>query len=249
MPDPIHESSDPNHRPPQSNPGDTFDLAPEDPAAPPREARPSHAGPKPAIAAPGLTEGFDEDADFEKDPEVDRALGRSGFHPRDAAEPAPAGEDFIKPGLGDAPVIALVGLGVLLSAVITAWITAPSRGWAHALLTGYSTLLHAGSGVGALAIAAKLAEQRLGKWELGAARMLLAVALFQLVVHLNLPGGAWVKSLGAVAVYAGATLLLFRLKIEQWFIVASSHLAIWLVIEGLVWLNTLVEVAPKAPAP
>lgn len=249
--DPDPANPGPGSAPAPGQPAkDTFELAPEDPAAPPSTFRPAAtpAGgtPKPAITAPGLTEGFDEDADFEHDPEVDRAMGKgTAFAPRDADLTA-IDDPFIKPGMGEAQIIALIGAGVLLSAFITAWIVAPSRGWAHALLTAYSTLLHTGTGVGALMVAALLAEKKLGKWELGAARMLLAVALFQLVFHIPFPAKVWLAPLAAVAAYSGATLGLFRLPFQQWFIVAVSHFGIWIVIEGLVWLNTMVYAAPKA---
>lgn len=219
----------------------TFELAPELPAPPPP------AIPKPAIAAPGLTEGFDEDADFESDPEVERALGKRppAETPR-GAESAPPVDPFIRPGLGEAKIIALVGAGVLLSAVIAAAITAPSLWWIHGMLAAYAGLLHAGTGVGALAIGARLSEKPLGPWELGAARMLLAVALFLLVFHIPLPAQVWLGPAVAAAVYSAATMTLFRLPIQEWFTVAASHLGIWMLIEGLVWLNTLLVPIAKA---
>ncbi|MCC6676848.1 MAG: hypothetical protein IT436_06870 [Phycisphaerales bacterium] len=235
MPDP----QDPNLT---NQPKPTFELAPEPPAPPPPPP-----APKPTISAPGLTEGFDEDADFETDPEVERALGKRPDAARGAEAP-PAVEPFIRVGLGDPQVIALIGAGVLLSAVIAAAITAPSLWWVHGMLAAYAGLLHAGTGVGALAIGARLAEKPLGPWELGAARMLLAVALFQLVFHIPLPAQIWLGPVVAAAVYAGATMTLFRLPVQQWFTVAASHLGIWMVIEGLVWLNTLlVPIVARSP--
>lgn len=237
MPDPTDPNSQPQPKP-------TFELAPEPPAPPPPPPTPRPASsPKPEIKAPGLTEGFDEDADFETDPEVERALGRSPATVRGAEAP-PEPEPFIRTGLGEAKVIGLIGAGVLLSAVIASAIAAPSYWWVHGMLAAYAGVLHAGTGVGALAIGARLAEKRLGPWELGAARMLLAVSLFLLVFYIPLPAKVWLAPIAAAAAYSAATLTLFRLPVQQWFIVAASHLGIWMVIEGLVWLNSLLVGAP-----
>lgn len=220
----------------------TFELAPE-PATPI-----APAPPKPEIKAPGLTEGFDEDADFETDPEVERALGK---RPVEAARGAvaPVEEDpFVRPGLGEPKVVALVGAGVLLAAVIAACITAPSFWWVHGMLAAYASLVHTVTGVGALTIGARLAEKRLGAWDLAAARMLFAVALFQLVFHIPMPAQVWLAPIAAAAAYSAATMVFFRLPIHQWFTVAASHFGVWILIEGLVWLNSLLVGAPT-PAP
>lgn len=246
----MPEAQDANLTP---QPKPTFDLAPEPPPPPPGSTPVTPVTPatpptpKPAITAPGLTEGFDEDADFESDPEVERALGKRPETPR-GAESAPPEEAFIQPGLGEPQVIALIGAGVLLSAVIAAAIRAPSLWWVHGMLAAYAGLLHAGTGVGALAIGARLAEKPLGRWDLGAARMLMAVALFQLVFHIPIPAQIWLGPVAAAGVYAAATMTLFRLPVQQWFTVAASHLGIWMLIEGLVWLNTLLVPIAARPA-
>lgn len=197
-----------------------------------------------------LLDDFDEDADFSKDPAVDRALGlikpgsaTGGDNPLDPRA-------MVKPGFGTAEQMYMVAAGVALAAVITAGVTAASRGrvwYADSLLTIYMTGLHALTGAAAVMAAAHLGERRLGELPLATARMALAVALFQLVFHLNIPlSGRYEETLGAMLAYVGAVWALFRWNREQLTLVVALHAAMWLAIylAAVLWSWSFAPLPP-----
>jgi hypothetical protein len=192
------------------------------------------------IEAPGLLSGFPEDADFDRDPEVDRVIAGPRPEERNAAEreEAPAGEELVQSGFAEARVWAIVGAVLLISAMIAAAVNAPDRHVARVLLTLYNALLHTGTGVVALFIAAVLTERRLGSFELAAARMFTAVAAFSLLfnLHLNLIGENWAhwkveELLLASVAYVLIVASTFRLwQLRNLAYVVGSHFFLWLVV-------------------
>ncbi|MDX2149049.1 MAG: hypothetical protein SFZ23_16170 [Planctomycetota bacterium] len=236
----------------------------EDEASPPRGTDARHREPPAPANKPSLLEGFDPDADFERDPELARAAKVGGAPPerrggdrrfRDASErprreAAPADRDersesggegiIARPGVPNAQISAAIGLGVMLSAMIVAGVNARASIAAHVIVAGYQVLLHAATGVVAIYLVAKFHRLKLGAVELAAARMLLAVALFQLCFQLNfrLFSGKFEEVLAAAGAYFLATLLLFRQGSERTLHVGATHFVLWL----LVWLGSMLQV-------
>ncbi|MCC6969647.1 MAG: hypothetical protein IT434_05440 [Phycisphaerales bacterium] len=223
-----------------------------DAAHPPQPTTSSPTGgqtPKPVAPAPGATDSqlgpklldaFDDDADFSKDPEVEAA--RKGkpaapSRPRPVQPDAPADatqpDPFITPALGPAKFWLILGGMLLLAATIASSVHA-SRPFVSALLTVYNGLLHTATGVGAIVVAATLARKPIGPWDLGAARMLAAVAAFLVLFNLNiqLVGNAkWEETILAALAYLGVVGLTFRQTREVHLTLVISHFFLWLIIQ------------------
>lgn len=224
----MSDPARPDDRPPQpaSPPAPepaAYDLIAEDP-------KPAGT-PAPALKVPSLLKDFDEDADFERDPDVERA--KSGKPTRSTPTLlAPGEEPIVKPGLGDEKVMAIAGAVLLIGAVIAVFIRDPGNTPARALLVAFQCVLHAGTGLAALAAAAAMLGKPLGHPDLGAARMFVAVGIFQIIANINVlfPGTrADELALGAAA-YFGAVWLLFRRPPDQTAIIAGFHFLGWLAV-------------------
>jgi hypothetical protein len=176
--------------------------------------------------------GYDLQANKVREPEV----GVEYVTPPEEASPAV--DEFSKPGRGSAKTIAIIGGLVTLSAMIVAGVSAPPHFVgvsSRVILVLYETLLHTGTGIVAVAIAAKLGEMRLGNVELAAARVLAAFATFQLLTHLGLPGPVFLVKvtlfvLGAAA-YWGLIMLLFTKTRAEALLVTLIHLFLWIIVE------------------
>lgn len=144
--------------------------------------------------------------------------------PEDPDEAA-IGPRFVKEGWGSAQTIALLGVGVLLSAVVAVAVTAKSGWFPLIVLTLYHVILHTLTGLLAVIFAAWLSSKPLGKPELAAARMFIAVCLAQLVMNLNLP--PWAGAPAALAAYALTTAGLFRLPLNAWLAMLAAHAGLW----------------------
>ncbi len=263
-------------REPESNPDATgenpppetpYELAP--PA--PRPKRPM--APKPAqLNEEGLLEGFDEDADFERDPEVDLALGKTKR--TDASKGSTTGGHATRPGDGDAPdsegstLDALVreGRGTTRQILIAGASAAGAAALASAIEAGvasrtafggivflsavgtlFNIALHTITGVGAVGIAAALLGKALKRSDLAAARMLVACAACALGFHLNLGAQAMVLGLAlAGGGYFLVVWILFRLKPSEAFVVGACHFAIWLLFYVH---HALANLTTPTPAP
>jgi hypothetical protein len=189
------------------------------------------------IEAPGLLSDFEEDADFDRDPELERVIAGP---PREVepVERRDTREEFIKPGFGDAKAWAIAGVVLLVAAMIATGINAPSRSVARVLLALYNVLLHTGTGVVALFVAAVLSERRLGSFELAASRMFTAVAAFMLIfsLHLNLFGEGyedWKVEELALALLAYGLIVSTSFGLWNWrplVYVIGSHFVLWLTV-------------------
>jgi hypothetical protein len=220
---------------------------------------PAPVQPKGKIEAPKLLDGFEEDADFDKDPELDRVvLGK----PVTLAEPPakPALEDFVLPGLGNAKVWAVVGVVLLVAAMIaTGMQTAPSaqQRLLRVLLVLYNTLLHTGTGVVAVFIAATLLTKRLGPFELAASRMFAAVGAFALVMSLRLSlfGIQWLDNVVVLILASGGYVLLVASTFNLWkkhplAYVIGSHFFLWLIVAiGMLLSQAIVPMTTPKPRP
>lgn len=238
-----------------SKPGEhePYDLEPEQA----QEAAPRSApSGKAKIDAEPLLEGFEEDADFTHDPEVERAVAGSRPPPAVPVRVTAELPEFVKGGLGDARIWGIVG-GVLAGAALVATaITTQSRSVAATLLALYSIALHAGTGVVAVYIGAMLSERRVTRVELTAARMLTAVAAFSLVFHLSIrPFGDSFNTgkteeviLGAAA-YLAVVAGTFRLARRPLLYVVGAHFALWLIVRLGQELAAYVGSATSVPGP
>lgn len=238
-----------------SEKAEPYPLAPETPAPPP-------AG-KANIDKPSVLEGFEDDADFSKDPEVEAALKAkpmAGGAARPApADPAASGPPFIRPGFGDERVWGGIGLALMITTLIAVAVTSrmpmvPTI--AAVVLMLYKVVVHTATGVAAVWIAALLSEQRLGKVELAAARMFAAVSAVALFfsVRISIFGDSpverniWSAVFGALA-YLGLVAGLFRIWGHKLIFVIGSHLGLWLLMQvGLMLHGYLSSVHAAAAA-
>lgn len=240
-----------------TDPQKPYEIEPTDAAATP--AKPPEALPKGRIDAPELLAGFDKDADFDKDPEVDRViLGK----PVDAAPPAPvpeSKEEFVTPGLGGPKVWAIVGGVLLLLSLIASGMQPAGSGQlrlVRVMLTLYGTLLHTGTGVVALFVAATLLRKRLGKFELAAARMLTAVGAFSLLMSMQLTlfGVDWLDRLVMLVVAAGVYIVLIATLFNVWQkhplgYIVGSHFFLWLIVAVGMLMSQWESQMPKPAKP
>jgi hypothetical protein len=231
------------------------DLQPYElePAAPtPAPLTPMAPSP-PKLSDKGLIDDMPEDADFEYDPEVERALkgGKAGEADKaskdtvDAeVEPSPP---LVKPGFGDAKTTALVGAGIAIAAVIAASVGAPVHWFLAGVLALYFVVIHTITGVAALAAAAKIGDQPLGSIELAGARMVVAVSLFMFLVSLNFSfAHHWIEPLIACAGYWLALSMLLRVPWSNLFYVAMIHAGLAVVV----WIGMVTYAgATAAPMP
>jgi hypothetical protein len=207
---------------------------------------------KPGIDAPGLLSEFPEDADFDRDPEMDRVVAGPTSHPSSPGAPAQTPpEDFVRPGFGDARVWGITGAVLLVGAMIATGVNVETRVLANIFLTMYNTLLHTGTGVVALFAAAILTEHRLGAFELAAARMFTAVAAFALVfsLNINIVGEGWEQWKGEEVIMAAlAYVLLVAALFGLWgwrslLYVVGSHFFLWLIM----YVGMLLSAHVRAP--
>lgn len=234
--------------------------APQDPAPKRADATPydlEPPAPPPALAPgtlakEGVLAGFDEDDDFDRDPEVEKAL-KGGKPPKKAPEPsAPLPDAFVKPGLGNAQIWGVVGGFLLVGAVVAAAMTSQKK-FAMALLVLYSGLVHVGTGLVAVYLTARLDSKRVGEIELAAGRMLTAVGAFLLILNLNITIYGHTKTeelLLASTAYLAALAGLFRIWGRTLAILTTIHFTLWAIFElGMAlstWATAVAVVPPGA---
>lgn len=229
------------------------------PLAPPDPPKPSHfpsmSPRKAALAAPKLLDDMDDDADLTHDPEVERAL-RGG----DPSDDTVTGEEIklpqepvVKDGRGEPKTMAIIGASVLLAAIILTVINSDSRQFAAGVSTGYLTLFHTLTGVGAVATLAYAENRPTGRIELAAARMFVAVAAFMLVLGLRFAAlgnfNGWVMAPLAALMYYVIVWMLFRLPRRQMQILAGAHAGIAILLYLLLAIHTWASNPAAGMAP
>jgi hypothetical protein len=239
MPEPTPTSPGPDPTPPADKPEPVpYELAPAPPPAPPAPSK---------LSDKGLTEDFPEDADFTHDPEVEQAL--KGEKPKDKAkddtvdekpEPQPP---LVKPGMGDAKAISLVGLGLAIAAVIAAGLNAEHHWFWQAALALYIIIVHSLTGLGAVAATAHINEQPMGPPELAAGRMLTAVSLFMFLLNVHVTP-QFVAAIVAIGGYYLAITILFRAPSGRLLMIAIMHA----LAAILVWLGMAIYGWAAPPA-
>jgi hypothetical protein len=228
------------------------DPYPLDESAPGSQAPASKA----KIEKPGLMEGFEEDADFTKDPELDRVvLGE----PLKAAVVAPASAGDSRPEFvkqwwpWEDKFWAAAGGLLLLGALIASGINvfnAPDRPVfamqriLNVLLTLYYALIHTGTGVAAVFLTAMLLGHRVGRVETATARMFAAVSAFLFLYSLRFTitsGRTEEVVFGAVAYLAVVAGSFRLLKRDPFLLIIGLHFAVWLIVQ----IGMLLSAAAK----
>lgn len=244
-----------------------LEPTPEDvPTARLSAAKADEAARKARIDKPGLIADFPEDADFDKDPavEFERKGAAAVARIRDE-EDTDERPEFVRPfieglPLGEAKFWAIGACILLAGAAIAIAVTSPSARAAvlGILLTAYNALLNTGLGVVAIYIAAHLTERRVGRVELAAGRMFIAVSAFCLLINIpiNIFGKpTWIVeelTIAALA-YAGIVAGLFRVWGRSLIYIIAAHMALWLIVQvGMdlaSWADAAAAAAAKAGAP
>jgi hypothetical protein len=225
----------------------------ERPAGEPPADRPPPG--KAHMDAPRLLDDFEEDADFDRDPELERVItGKTGKEERRRA-PDDERPEFGRPIGGEAMHWAIAGGILLLAALVAAGVNAPDKTFLRIALALYMTLLHAGTGVVAVFVAALLLRSRVGSPELAAARMFTAVAAFMLVWNLkiNIFGEGWghlvIEEL-VLATLAYVAIVAVTFRLFKWLPLAyviGTHFVLWLVVQVGMELSSAVGRAPARP--
>lgn len=187
--------------------------------------------------------GYDLEANVVRKPKVDEG---------EAADAEPEEPDlFVEPGRGPPKLLAIAGGVITVAAMVLAGVNARVDGAAVAaavILPLYEVLLHTASGVLALFIVSKLVEERFGNPELAAARMMVAFALFQLFMAMEIPVqvvGGVLKSILGLGAYWLAVWWLFKKTPAVTLLIMAAHIALW----AFVWIGkVLYEAATPAAA-
>ena len=171
-----------------------------------------------------------------------------------------AREEFLAPTTLSPKVHAAIGAGFLVLALVLTAVYAPRGSTLLAiglvLSTLYNTLVHTGTGVVAVILAAMVFGAKMSRFDFAAARMFLAFSAFQLVSVVQVPGipaglSKFLFALVAGGVYLLALMLLMRKSKEQAVAIAAFHFALWLLYSGGVWLSAWVtaEAGKLPPTP
>ncbi len=219
----------------------TYELAPEPAGTTPRES---------------LLEGFDEDADFDRDPEVARAMGAS-TRPKerrrgaDRRAKAAASDDsadtrddddeghLIADGGVEPLLLVAAGGGVVLVGAAIAAATAPGARFAAGGLVVLFAILASITGVVSVRATAYLRGVRVGDWGRAAGSIIAAVAAFQVINAITLPVlGVWGRLLiipAAVAAYVLVLGACLRVDRDRLGIIIGLHailtLGVWVLLQ------------------
>lgn len=167
--------------------------------------------------------------------------------------PADKPSALVRAGWDQPRYMLILGGAAALAAGVMAWVnsTVPgtTAGFARLLLAMYTTGLHAGLGVVAVMVSAFLLGRAVGPIEFAAGRMLAAVGLFQVFVHLNVGSVySFEEVLLGAAAYLGVVFATFRWKKEDLAVVIAAHFGLWLAMQIGMWLTAWVHTAPAAAA-
>lgn len=176
-----------------------------------------------------------------------------------AEEAKPKIVEFVPAGRGGVQPVAIAGAFVGMLAAVAAGISAGRLGGslfvvASVLLVIYTVLVQTATGIAAVAGAAMLAKERFSRIDLVAARMLLAVAAFTLIISVPVPveyrwlwGG--LKWLGAATVYVVLIMILFKKDRIKAGGIVVMHAALWLLLavgmQLAAWASAAAAVTPK----
>jgi hypothetical protein len=176
--------------------------------------------------------------------------------PAAGAEGAAGTEEkvFVTPGRLSPKVLGIIGGVLTVCAMVATGVWAP-RGagmWlviGLILLTLYQIALHTATGLGAVAIAARLEGEKLGRGDFALARIFVAFSLFEVLTRVRLPSSWLIISGGipwllAAAAYFGAILILFKKDRATGALIALAHAILWALLNAGMELSGLVAAAP-----
>ena len=203
------------------------------------KARPAANAPKGRIDAPGVLSDFDEDADFDHDPEVEAQLAsadpkarRKAARDREAALADPT-KWWTQPGFpGFRAGVVMAGCFAIAGTVLAGVNASDAAIW-RSLFMLYQIVLHVGTGMLAVLLAAVMSARRINEPMLAAARVAVAVGAFHLGYALNitlLPGKFEELVVGAMG-YVLVLLLMFRLPRYELGVMAIAHASFWVLVE------------------
>jgi hypothetical protein len=152
-----------------------------------------------------------------------------------------AAAEYVPDGRVPVKVLVAIGVALTIGALVMRGVYAPPKATTSVVvaliaLVLYQIVVHTATGVGAVAIAAKLSHQRFTRIELASVRMLIAFAAFQLVRFFQIPGAPnWVSGVLTLIVAAGVyfTLVMvqFRKLPNQASLIGVIHAGLWIVLE------------------
>jgi hypothetical protein len=157
--------------------------------------------------------------------------------------------EFVRPGGKPMPLV-IAGACVTVAAAVAAAATAPKHtlGFqaAMALLVLYRSVVYTCVGVGALWCIAKYVEERIGRLDLGMARMFLAVAVFWFVSSIHLPiESDWLERMIRWPLALGAfwlsLFILFRRSRAETLVFAILHIGAWMFVETGIQLGAWLQ--------
>lgn len=160
------------------------------------------------------------------------------------------------PGLN---VLGAIGGVLLLFALIAAGVSAGGQGYGFwgsfgkIILAFWEAVVHTGSGVAAVAIAAWMLGQRFGSLEFAIGRMFVAFVVFLFVMQLDVPPkyiGDIVRIILAGLVYWTAVMIMFRKSPREASMIGIAHAALWLFVKlGLLLAGTVTAAPAVVAAP
>jgi hypothetical protein len=133
--------------------------------------------------------------------------------------------------------LVFVGVGLVLAAAIIAGVNAEKNHGAHIVRALYGTALHSALGVAAAYALARIEHRALGSWQEAWARTFVAVAAFQVCLHLKIGPTATKAEEALLGVTVYFVSLIFLLK---WSLVRVLHLAMLQFLAwGIIALSTI----------
>lgn len=160
--------------------------------------------------------------------------------------------EFVRAGRLGWKAPAIAGAVMLIAAAVLSGMHAEHRPIGHGVATLLFAPVFTGIGVAAVWLTAILMEERFGRLEHAAGRMLLAVAAVELPWHIawNLELANPLRFLLGAGVGAGLYYLIvwwmFSLTRTVALMVSLLHLALWAMFMGLLRMNAWLAVAPGA---
>jgi hypothetical protein len=180
----------------------------------------------------------------------------------DIIEPPPVLPEFVGSagmGWGGRPgLLAAIGAGVTLAAMIAAGANAsrtgsPGVAFALVLLVVYQTVVHTGTGLVGLWLAARFVEHRLSRIDLCVARIALAWSVFQLVKALRVPiensfAEAAIRFPIAIGCYWLMLFVLFRRSRQETSLILLFHFGAIMFVELGLQIGVWLQAASGVPA-
>lgn len=161
-------------------------------------------------------------------------------------------KEFVRTGKLGWQTPAILGGAMIIAAAVLSGMHAPYKPISHGIATFLFAPVFAGIGVAAVWVTALLMEERFGRLEHAAGRMLLAVATVELAWHIawNLELANPLRFLIGAGIGVGLYFLIvwwmFSLTRTVALMASLIHLTLWAIFMGLLKMNEWLAVAPAA---